>query len=468
MTSEFDPRDGGAIAEFALLQSTSTRCQVIVECISHLDQRWARGSLTTNGSTGETSITVIAFDDRPSGTGVATVTQSVQSDQEVRDVVEAAVLGARLSAPAQDAGDWPEAATSSDFAEQAPLLLPDSITASVLRLGDLFRWGRSAGIELFGYLECELTTTWLATSASTRLRHTQPSDRLEITAKSHARTRSTWHGFAAIELSDGEWGQLKADIRQDLNWQGAMLDLAPARRTTILPPSAIGDFILDLYWSAGARDAHEGRSAFHDEAATSSTRIGQQVCGPEIRVTSDPSDHLVPTQPFALSAGSSRFSSVFDNGMALTSTDWIRDGRLEHLISTGSDARRLGIPQAPLIDNIRFDVSGLAPDTAALVSGLDDGLLLTCVWYNRTVDPQTMLLTGLTRDGVYVVRGGEVIGATSNFRFNDSPLSMLARVTAGTEPMRTLPREMADYANSVAMPAVTLEAMNFTSISEAR
>ena len=94
--------------------------------------------------------------------------------------------------------------------------------------------------------------------------------------------------------------------------------------------------------------------------------------------------------------------------------------------------------------------------------------MLTCVWYNRTVDPQTMLLTGLTRDGVYVVRGGEIIGASSNFRFNDSPLSMLNRITASTVPARTLPREMADYAKNVAMPAVIVDGMNFTSMSDAR
>ena len=94
--------------------------------------------------------------------------------------------------------------------------------------------------------------------------------------------------------------------------------------------------------------------------------------------------------------------------------------------------------------------------------------MVTCVWYNRTVDPQTMLLTGLTRDGVYVVRGGEIIGASSNFRFNDSPISMLNRITASTVPARTLPREMADYANNVAMPAVVVDGMNFTSMSDAR
>jgi predicted Zn-dependent protease len=164
-------------------------------------------------------------------------------------------------------------------------------------------------------------------------------------------------------------------------------------------------------------------------------------------------------------------SSVFDNGRSLERTDWIRDGRLDALIATGADAERIGIGQAPIIDTIRLEAHGdgvSADSISELVTRLGDGLMLTCVWYNRTVDPQTMLLTGLTRDGVYVVRGGEVIGASSNFRFNDSPLSMLNRVTASTTPERTLPREMADYANNVAMPAVVVDGMNFTSLSDAR
>ena len=93
-----------------------------------------------------------------------------------------------------------------------------------------------------------------------------------------------------------------------------------------------------------------------------------------------------------------------------------------------------------------------------------DRLLTTiCDHLNRADPPQ-----GGATNGVYVVRGGEIIGASSNFRFNDSPISMLNRITASTVPARTLPREMADYANNVAMPAVVVDGMNFTSMSDAR
>ena len=179
----------------------------------------------------------------------------------------------------------------------------------------------------------------------------------------------------------------------------------------------------------------------------------------------------MPSSPFTVTSASSRLASVFDNGRSLTRTDWIHAGRLDALIATGADAERFGIGQAPVVDSVRLEVRPTLQGASTqrdLIPGLQDGLMVTCVWYNRTVDPQTMLLTGLTRDGVYVVRGGEVIGAASNFRFNDSPISMLNRISAATDARRTLPREMADYANNVAMPAVVVEGMNFTSVSDAR
>jgi predicted Zn-dependent protease len=95
------------------------------------------------------------------------------------------------------------------------------------------------------------------------------------------------------------------------------------------------------------------------------------------------------------------------------------------------------------------------------------GLLLTCLWYIREVDPQTLLLTGLTRDGVYLVENGEVTGAVNNFRFNESPVGMLGRLleVGATEP--TLPREWGDYFNRAAMPPVRIDAFNMSSVSQA-
>ena len=98
---------------------------------------------------------------------------------------------------------------------------------------------------------------------------------------------------------------------------------------------------------------------------------------------------------------------------------------------------------------------------------MGDGLLITCLWYNRVVDPATLLLTGLTRDGVYVVRGGEIAGACGNFRFNDSPVSMLGRTVEAGSTVRTLAREMGDYFNRAAMPPLVVGDFNLSTSSEA-
>ena len=122
---------------------------------------------------------------------------------------------------------------------------------------------------------------------------------------------------------------------------------------------------------------------------------------------------------------------MFDNGLATPACIWIDDGVLAALPTTRHTAALTGLPLHPYVGNL---VAGRTEDGAGgvedLVAGLDDGLLLTCMWYIREVDPRTLLLTGLTRDGVYRVQGGEVVGAVTNFRFNESPIDLLGRVEA--------------------------------------
>ncbi len=88
------------------------------------------------------------------------------------------------------------------------------------------------------------------------------------------------------------------------------------------------------------------------------------------------------------------------------------------------------------------------------MAGMDDGLLLTCMWYIREVDPQTLLLTGLTRDGVYRVEGGEITGAVNNFRYNESPIDLLRRFTHASETVPSFSREWGeDFFSRTATPA---------------
>src|ERR1035441_3165507 len=102
-----------------------------------------------------------------------------------------------------------------------------------------------------------------------------------------------------------------------------------------------------------------------------------------------------------------------------------------------------------------------------MIASTGRGLLLTCLWYIREVDPQTLLLTGLTRDGVYLVENGEVVGAVNNFRFNESPVAMLGRLAEVGTTVPTLPREWGDYFTRTAMPPARVEGFNMSSVSQA-
>ena len=103
-----------------------------------------------------------------------------------------------------------------------------------------------------------------------------------------------------------------------------------------------------------------------------------------------------------------------------------------------------------------------------LVAGVRRGLLVTSQWYLREVDPMTMLLTGLTRDGVFLVENGEIAGAVNNFRFNMSPLDVLRQASdiGGTVP--ALSSEWSDWFTRAAMPPMVVEGFNMSSVSKAQ
>ena len=121
----------------------------------------------------------------------------------------------------------------------------------------------------------------------------------------------------------------------------------------------------------------------------------------------------------------------------------------------------------PPIDNLIFEQDGATASLDDLITGTERGLLVTCLWYIREVDPQTLLLTGLTRDGVYLVEGGEVVGAVNNFRFNESPVDLLSRITEVGKTVRCLPREWNDYFSRTAMPPVKVTDFNMSTVSQA-
>ena len=462
------PPRGADLAEFILASAGHADAQVIIEERAHLDQRWARSTATTNGVTTSTIVTVILLGDRPNGVVSASCSSSVTNVGDIHDLIARARV--ELAAARNEelrVGAVPER-TDADFSDEAPALEADEIAPILARLGRVNSQLASMDIESFGYLERELSTQWLATSTGIRRRAQETTDRLEVTAKSDSRRRSTWHGQATLDIPDE--ALLIENIARELAWQGVRTDVKPGPQTVLLSASAVADLCIDYLWSSGARDAVEGRTALHDAASASRTRLGAGIVDPRVQMISDPVRDREPrmaTLPFALTRASSRYASVLDNGRDLGTQTWIRDGTLNGLHGPTSDADSIGISATPVPGNLVMSVDRGEGSLDDLVANIDDGLVITCLWYIRAVDPQTMTVTGLTRDGVYRVLKGKIVGAASNFRFNDSPLGMLNRIVGAGSPIRTLPREMADYANRVVVPPLVVRDWHLTSVSDA-
>jgi predicted Zn-dependent protease len=197
------------------------------------------------------------------------------------------------------------------------------------------------------------------------------------------------------------------------------------------------------------------------------TRVGERLTDAKLSLRSDPAAPGLECCPFAVAAASSSMSSVFDNGLAIGATDWVRNGELANLINTRFTAAKTGGAVAPPIDNLILSADSPGPTLSEMVAGTERALLLTCLWYIREVDAQTLLLTGLTRDGVYLVENGAVVGAVNNFRFNVSPVDLLGRMTEIGPTQPTLPREWSDYFTRAAMPPVRVDGFLMSSVSQA-
>ncbi len=447
--------------ERALALSQADDCVVIVDEGSTANLRFAGNTLTTNGVARSSQLTVISI----VGQSAGVVSRAAVRPDQLADVVAAADRAARDAQPSEDArplagggsyGDWDrgvDPTTIEVFRDFAPAL------------GESFAAAESSGRRLYGFAEHILTSTFVGTSSGLRARHDQPTGRLELNAKSPDMSRSAWTGVATRDFTDVDVAALDATLARRLDWAKRRVDLPAGRYETILPPTAVSDLMIYLYWSAGARDAADGRTVFSKPGG--GTRVGERLSDVPVRLYSDPAHPGIECAPFVVAHASSRDQSVFDNGLGLGATDWISGGTLANLVQTRHSAGVTGLAVTPQIDNLIMTGPDGGRSLEEMIAGTERGLLLTCLWYIREVDPQSLLLTGLTRDGVYLVENGEVVGEVNNFRFNESPVDLLGRLTEVGRSEQTLPREWNDYFTRAVMPTVRVPDFNMSTVSQA-
>ncbi|MEU4118876.1 metallopeptidase TldD-related protein [Kitasatospora sp. NPDC028055] len=456
------------LVELALDLSRADGCVVIADEESTANLRWAGNALTTNGVTRGRRLTVIATVAGAEGTASGVVAREAVTAEDVEGLVRAAEAAARAAGPAEDAQPLVDGRPSSpDFTEPPAETSIEVFEAFGPALGEAFARAAAQGELLYGFARHELTTSYLGSSTGLRLRHDQPTGMVEINGKTADLSGSAWVGAATRDFTDVDVPALHAELTKRLGWGARRIDLPAGRYETLLPPAAVADLLLCLHWAAGGRDAVEGRSVFSRPGG--GTRIGDKLAALPLTLRADPNEPGLEAAPFVLAHRTGGDVSVFDNGAPIEATEWIREGVLTELVTSRHTAGLTGLPLRPGIDNLVLETADQesAPTLDEMIARTERGLLLTCLWYIREVDPATLLLTGLTRDGVYLVENGEVVGAVNNFRFNESPVDLLGRITEAGRTEPCLPREWSDYFTRTAMPPVRVADFNMSSVSPA-
>jgi predicted Zn-dependent protease len=282
--------------------------------------------------------------------------------------------------------------------------------------------------------------------------HTFTDSSMSHTMRNRQGTSSGWATQSSVSLKDlsGE-DQVKVSIDKCL--RGAdRKKLDAGKFTVILEPAAVADLIGWLGFAFSARAAEQGRSFLSKPSAdknSASTYLGEKLFPEIITLRSDPFHPKLASTPWG--------QSLLPN----EKISWIEKGVVKNLSYDRFWAEKAGKKPTSSARDLVLD--GQDKSLAELISSVDRGLLVTRLWYIRVVQPKTWQLTGLTRDGVFLVEKGKVTDAVNNFRWNESPAEVLQRTIKLTQPIRV----NNDETGSNMAPAIVSTDFNCASVSDA-
>jgi predicted Zn-dependent protease len=434
------------IADRVLGMSMADQTRVTIVSGWSGNTRFAAGSITTSGGVDDISVTVAAT----IGRRRATATTNVLDEASLRRVIDLAAQLARL-AP-EDPELMPELgprtyATVPAYVDRTAALDAEARATAVQRAAAAAAAaGKPAG-DVFsaGFLEANARAFAVATSEGLFAYHRTTDANFSMTARTPDGTGSGWASGGARDwdrVDPAAIGRIAAEKAVASRNPGS---IEPGLYTAVLEPQAVGDLVPLLAGALDARSADEGRSAFSKPGG--GTRIGERVVDARVTLYSDPADPALLGQPF-------------DNeGLPIARTVWIEKGVLRNLAYSRFWAQKQGTQPTGTAAVGGLALTGGSRSTEELIAGCTRGILVTHFFYVRSLDPRTVLYTGLTRDGTFLIEDGKISRALKNFRWNESPLLMLNR-------LEDIGRSEATAAGRL-MPALRIGGFDFSSISDA-
>ena len=409
------------------------------------DLRFAANQMSTSGGVTRSQIVV----DSAFGKRHAAATTNDVSDDSLRRTVEQSETLAKLSP--EDPETMPPLgpqtyAPVSGFVDSTADVTPEERARAALtaleparKAGDLKAAGFiivNAGADAIGN-----RNGMFAYNRSTTANYT-------LTVRTNDGTGSAWVGAEHPDWNRLDFSTLSAHAIEKARLSRNPVAIEPGRYTVVFEPQAVGDLIQLMEFYLGARESDEGRSPF--TKAGGGNKIGEKIVDSRVTILSDPQDPDLLSQPYD------------GEGLPLNRQVWVENGVLKQLYYTRFWAQKqskqpTGFPSS-------FKMQGGTTSIDDMIKSTARGILVTRLWYLREVDPRTILYTGLTRDGTFLIENGKITKAVKNFRFNDSPLFMLNNLEAIGPAVRIGGTEAG---GAVVMPPIKAKDFTFTSLSDA-
>ena len=436
-----------AIAKRALGFSRADEVRLNITAGTQGNTRFAGNQITTGGDVRAVNVVVTSA----IGRRVASATTSAWSDTALRSAVETSERLARLvpENPEYLGELGPQRYPGAGGVADATASLAAGERASAVN--EVTGPAAKRGVVATGFLPHSVAATAVATSRGLLAYGTSSRVSFTTTVRTPDGTGSGWAGSGSHDWRDIDVRELAERAIEKAERSRNPRQVEPGRWTVILEPTAAANMINLMINALGARVADEGRSFFARPGG--GTRIGERVADERVTIWSDPADARLLSAPF-------------DNeGRPNRRTVWVEGGTLRNLEYSRYWASRQ--KREPGGFESGWYMEGGDADVADMIRSTERGLLLTRLWYIRGVDPRTILFTGLTRDGTFLIENGKIAHAVKNLRWNESPVFMLNNLEMLGRPTRVVVGESGESPVTVFVPPMKIRNFTFTSVSDA-
>jgi predicted Zn-dependent protease len=412
--------------------------------------RFARNTATTSGASSGYTLGITAQFGKRAGTTTTSEFDDASLERAVRSAEEIAKLSPENPELMPALGPQPYTPVTAYFEDTASAT-PEWRASAVEKALAL---SRKQDVSSAGFVETQAAIRTVANSKGLFGYDRFTAADYNLTARTPDGTGSGWASKSFNRLSRLDPGVLAAAAIDKAARSRNPEALEPGKYTVVLEPAALADLLAYMLFSGDARAADEGRSFYSKKEG--GNRIGEQILGENIRIYSDPKHPLAPTLSFD------------GQGLPIVRNEWVEKGVLKDLFYSRFWAQKTGRAPTGWPGNLILEGGGASMED--LIAGTERGLLVTRFWYIRPLDPQTLLLTGLTRDGLFLIEKGKVTRPVRNMRWNESPIVAFNNIEAMTAPERTVSGEGEGAgAGGLALvcPAARVREFTFSSSSDA-